>query len=403
MISNNIAAGMLLLSAWGLGACSDKVPGQPVEPTPDPYQPVSSRAAPEWDSLLYRHQGWFGGDGIFAVPADGAEFRSATDSTLSWFFFSDSVIADSVGSSIQRSDFTMVHNCVATLEGKFPDPARFRFHIPRDSAGHPQSLFVPNTNHTRPGDYYWLGDGFVNVALDSTLYLFAYPVRDTVIPGSFFEFEQTGVNLIAIPKGSRPPFPDQRQLETPFFFPLENGSKVTMGSAILVNTEWAGAPHPDGYIYILGVGGQQQGLVVARVLPKDFEAFDRWQFSRGTDWTNDPLQAIPVTRHVSNEMSLSPTADGRYALVYQYFGLEQEVAVQLTRSPAGPYLPARKVWHCREWEADLDYFAYNAKAFPHFSQPGELLVSYNVNSFDFWQDIQKEPRLCRPRFFRVKI
>jgi hypothetical protein len=97
-------------------------------------------------------------------------------------------------------------------------------------------------------------------------------VKDTIVPGSFFEFEQTGVNLIAIPKGSKPPFKEQRQLETPFFFPLENWNKVTMGSGILVNTEWAGAPKPDGYIYVMGVGGQNNGLVIARVKPKEFRA-----------------------------------------------------------------------------------------------------------------------------------
>lgn len=402
MNSNPIKALLPIVALLISGSCSEDVNRSAEDRLAAPSQPANSSPAPEWDSLLYRHRGWFGGDGIFAVPADGAEYRPATDSTLSWFFFSDSVLADTVGDRIERAAITMVHNCVATLEGKDPDPDNFRFHIPRDSAGRPQSLFIPNTPHARPGEYYWLGDGFVNVEMDSTLYLFAYPVKDTVIPGSFFEFEQTGVNLIAIPKGSVPPFPEQRQLETPFFFPLENGNKVTMGSAIMVNTEWAGAPNPDGYVYVLGVGGQQQGLVVARVLPKDFEAFDRWEFSSGTGWTTDPQQARPVTRYVSNEMSLSPTPDGRYALVYQYFGMEQEVAVQLTKDPAGPYLPARKVWHCREWETDLDYFAYNAKGFPHFSKPGELLVSYNVNSFDFWKDILEEPRLCRPRFFRVK-
>ncbi len=360
-------------------------------------------AAPAWDKMLTRNAGWFGGDGLFAIPMDGAEFRPATVKTKTMFVFSDSVVADTVGETITRKDFTMVHNCIAYLDGSEPDPSKFKFFIHKDKDGKPTSLFVPNTPNTRPGEYYWLGDGFVNVEMDSTLYIFAYPVKDTIIPGSFFEFEQTGVNLIAIPKGSKAPFKEQRQLETPFFFPLENWNKATMGSGVLVNTEWAGAPKPDGYIYVMGVGGTNQGLVMARVKPREFEQFEKWEFAKGAEWTTDFLQTKPVTRFASNEMSLSPTPDGRFILAHQFFGMENDVAVQITKNPAGPYLPVHKVWHCREWESDLDYFAYNAKGFPHLSKPGELLIAYNVNSMDFWNDIPKEPRLCRPRFFRLKL
>lgn len=30
-----------------------------------------------------------------------------------------------------------------------------------------------------------------------------------------------------------------------------------------------------------------------------------------------------------------------------------------------------------------NYITYNAKAHSHLSAPGELLISYNVNAFDF--------------------
>jgi hypothetical protein len=155
---------------------------------------------PSGTKLLHRNKGWFGGDGIFAVPLDGAEYVQATEKTKTLFIFSDSVVADSVGETIRRKDFTMVHNCVAYLEGSEPDPDKFSFFINQDDKGNPTSLFVPNTPHAGPKDYYWMGDGFVNVEMDSTLYIFAYPVKDTIIPGSFFEFDQLGVNLIAIPK-----------------------------------------------------------------------------------------------------------------------------------------------------------------------------------------------------------
>jgi hypothetical protein len=403
LYKNLLINGLCLASLLGVASCSPRTKATATPRTADAGQIAKSVGAPDWDKLFTRNTGWFGGDGLFAIPMDGAEFRPATERTKTMFVFSDSVVADTVGETIKRKDFTMVHNCVAFLDGSEPDSSKFNFFINHDQQGNPTSLFVPNTPHTKPGDYYWLGDGFVNVELDSTLYIFAYPVIDTIIPGSFFEFDQKGVNIIAIPKGSKPPYKEQRQLETPFFFPLENWSKVTMGSGILVNTTWAGAPNPDGYLYILGVGGVDQGLIVARVKPKDFEHFDQWMFANGTEWTSDYRQTKPVTRHVSNEMSLSPMADGRFVLAHQLSGIDDEVAVQVSKSPSGPYFPIRKVWQCKEWTEDLDYFSYNAKGFPHLSKPGELLIAYNVNSFDFWNDIPKEPRLCRSRFFKLKL
>jgi hypothetical protein len=390
----------LLLSVSTYGQRSKSQAARQAAPT---GQIDKVSAAAKWDKLLTRNTGWFGGDGIFAIPLDGAEFKPATDKTKTLFVFSDSVVADTIGETIQRKDFAMVHNCVAFLDGSEPDSTKFHFFINKDAQGKPTSLFTPHTPHTKPGEYYWLGDGFVNVELDSTLYIFAYPVIDTVIPGTFFEFDQKGVNLIAIPKGSKPPYLNQRQLETPFFFPFENWNKATMGSGILANTTWAGAPKPDGYIYILGTGGVNQGLIMARVRPKEFEQFDKWEFANGPDWTTDYRKTKPVTHYVSNEMSLSPMPDGRFILAHQFSGMENDVAVQIAQNPAGPYFPTRKVWHCREWEADFDYFAYNAKGFPHLSKPGELLIAYNVNSVDFWKDILKEPRLCRPRFFTLKL
>ncbi len=44
---------------------------------------------------------------------------------------------------------------------------------------------------------------------------------------------------------------------------------------------------------------------------------------------------------------------------------------------------------------------YNAKAHPHLSPPGELLIRYNVDSSDFWGQF-KNADIYRPRFIRLK-
>jgi hypothetical protein len=48
------------------------------------------------------------------------------------------------------------------------------------------------------------------------------------------------------------------------------------------------------------------------------------------------------------------------------------------------------------------HFTYAAKAHPELSRPGELLVSYVVNSFDFGES-STNAGIYRPRFVRVPI
>ncbi|MCB0551138.1 MAG: DUF4185 domain-containing protein [Phaeodactylibacter sp.] len=362
-----------------------------------------STYAADWNELFFRQSGWFGGDGIFGIPLDGKEYVPAGPQTKTLFIFSDSVIGKTKDGKVKKGDFKMIHNLVALLEGPHPKEESFQFYWPTDEEGAPTSLFVPQTPNTRPGEYYWLGDGFVNTDADSTLYIFAYRVQD-VPTGSFFEFEQTGVSIIAIPPGSEPPFREQRQMDTPLFVSLPDGSaKLTFGSGIFVNTASAGAPDPDGYIYAYGVAGLGLSLYVARTLPASFEEFESWEFWNGEGWVADEKQVKPVTNSVSHELSLSPLPDGRYILAHQRYGMMPEVAVQVAKSPVGPFFPIKEAWSCPEVNEDLDYFVYNAKAYPHLSAPGELLVSYNVNSFDFFVDILNDAQFCRPRFIRLKL
>lgn len=105
----------------------------------------------------------------------------------------------------------LVNNCVATIKGN--DPASIKFHI-AGTDKEPVTLFNPKTPASEPGDYYWLGDGFVNHALDSNLYIFAYRMRNTN-DSSKFPFRSVGNSLIVIDHNSKFPFEDQRQLDLP--------------------------------------------------------------------------------------------------------------------------------------------------------------------------------------------
>jgi hypothetical protein len=351
--------------------------------------------APEWTALFNRKSGWYGGDGIFAIPLNGKENTNASDTSKNMIFFSDSMIGE-IENGKPTTSKNMVHNTVAIIEGDQPKADKIKFYWDTDSLGEPQTIFNPKTPSTTSGDYYWLGDGFVNTGKDNTTYIFAYKMRN-LDPKDDWSFTLTKTNLVAIPAGSTPPFKDQRQIETPLsFHGAQPDSNGTFGAGIFVNTIQAGVKNGDGYIYVYGIRGKAKNLIASRVKPEDFEQFDKWTFWNGTEWTGDMQQVANVVDGVSDE-------DGRFLLVFQSAGMSSTVGMRIGAGPAGPFGPVIKLYDCPQTKENKNYFTYNAKAHPSLSKPGELLISYNVNSFDYWKEIQKNPNLYRPRFIKLKF
>lgn len=348
--------------------------------------------APEWSSVFIRNKGWFGGDGIYTIPLNGVEHKPA-DSIL--FIFSDSMIGDIVNDSLQPGS-RMVHNAVAIMKGK-----DIKFSWAENSKGEAESVFEPNTPKTEKSDYYWLGDGFVNQEQNNTLYIFGYRVRN--VSQEAFGFREVGNTLIKIPAGTPPPFKGYEEMDTPLYFTDKEGHIGSYGAGIFVNTAKAGAPKPDGYVYVYGVHGMDKRMMVARVKPAVFDKFDQWRFWDGKSWNKDINKAAVVTNKVSNELSLSPLPDGRYALVFQEGGLSTQISMRIGDSPKGPFGDIIRLYDCSKDAEEKTYVMYNAKAHPGLSAPGELLISYNVNSVEFLKDLQKHPHLYRPRFIKVKF
>lgn len=351
--------------------------------------------APEWTALFNRNAGWIGADGIYAIPLDGKRNQSAGSASETAWIFSDTLIGEISDGQLQPG-LSMVNNTIAYLKGNKPDSESIRFEWATNQEGQPISLFSPELRDAKEKDYYWLGDGFLNTELDSSIYIFAYRMRN-LDPDQEWSFAEMSTDLIVLPKGSRTPFENHRQIQTPLRF-NEGG----FGAGLYVNTKEAGAPDPDGYVYVYGVRGQEKNLMIARVLPKDFETFDAWYFWDGEEWSQDMQNAENIVPHVSNELSVSALPDGRYALVFTLNGLSPVVGLRLSATPYGPFGPVIHLYEADEMEQE-NYITYNAKAHPNLSQPGELLISYNVNAFDFLNEISANPSLYRPRFIRLRL
>nr|WP_292969240.1 DUF4185 domain-containing protein [Allomuricauda sp.] len=379
----------MILSVFGVWA-------QEVSPEVGTYT-FEAGPAPEWTALMERTSGWFGADGIFSIPLDGKEDQGAADKeTL--FIFSDTYIGEVVH-NVPRPGNVMVNNSTAWLKGLEPSGSAIDFEYNTDGKGRPISYFVPDNKNARADEYFWLGDGFVNHEKNDALYIFAYHVHKT--GPNVFDFEQTNVALLKIDEPNRRGMARSAQIATDLGFVHPTGGRVYFGSGIFVNTKEANAPDPDGFVYIYGIMERRKSLVAARVLPKDIEDMDRWSFWNGGQWVEGKENVAEITNAVSNELSVTPTEDGNYLLTFTVLGLSDKVGIRVGTSPVGPFGKIHEVYTCPEYK-EKGLFTYNAKAHYHLSKPGELLISYNTITMDFWEDIQKDASIYHPRFIKVK-
>ncbi|WP_234572640.1 hypothetical protein [Rhodohalobacter sp. 614A] len=366
----------------------------------DTLSSFSVRDAPEWTEMFYRTGEWFGADGVFSFSLDGRESIGAGNGGKNLLIFSDTMTGDVRENTVYN--FKMVNNSVAYITGIQPSDETVEILLNHDTDGNPVNYFSPETENSRPDEYYWLGDGFINKEDGNSLNIFAYRVIDN--SNQSWDFEVTGTTLITIPGDDiHPPFENQQQTDTPLYIDIPGLGKGTFGSGIYVNTDWAGAPNPDGFLYIYGLVDPGKQLVVARVKPSELKKFNAWRFWDGTNWNRSINSVKPVTERVSNEVSLTPLKAGRYLLVFQLDGIGDYTAIRIGDSPVGPFGPVQKIRKVPELTDPPGIIPYNAKAHPVLSTEEELLISYNTITMDYFNDILNYPHSYRPRFFWLKI
>ena len=369
--------------------------------------------AQEWTELFARTSGWTGADGIYTLPLSGDDSPGAGARTATLLVFGDTFIG-SVDRGGARVGAAMVNNTLAVLEGAAPDPSRIRFLWRTTADGRPASMIVPRTPRGRevPNGYYWLQDGAV---VGDAWYCFPVLIGPNPAGPEGFQFALHDVTRVAVPTTTDPDCPldwsRERQVDTPLHYQDGDGHVVHFGAALLPNTRQSGAPQPDGFVYVYGLlqagGPVPHRLVVARVPEAAFadDAFAAWRFWDGGRWQPDRTRVAPVAPAVSPEASVSPLVGGgwhgRYALTCQ---LRDTVALYLADGPAGPFRDPVPLWRCPETRAPdrpAGVYVYNAKAHPHLALPGELLVSYNVNTTR-WDEHLRHADIYRPRFLRVR-
>jgi hypothetical protein len=291
------------------------------------------------------------------------------------------------------------------LEGGEPDPCKLAFHWNK-AGDKPASQLVPTTPKalSEKGTYYWLQDG---TSIGGRFYCLPMIIGPFPEGPEGFEFKVHGVTLVSAPIGQDgPDFKEQTQVDTPLYFISSSGKVTYFGAAIMPNTNEAGSPNPDGYVYIYGLQNHDVvKLVAARVEAEQFEDFEAWTYWDGTSWSQEKERVVPIAEETSCEVSISPmtggSLEGKYIVAFQQGRISNYVSIYIGDSPVGPFTTSIPIHYCREPDEGNNIYAYNAKGHPHLSKPGELLISYNVNTTS-WAAHEKHASIYRPRFIRLR-
>lgn len=366
---------------------------------------ITVREAPEWTTLFKRQRDWTGSDGIYALPLNGYEGSGHAQPGRQILIFGDTFIGE-VDERGRRQNYRMVYNTLATLDGGQPDSNKLHFLWGENGDGGDGAFFTPCTAQAQGAGecWYWLQDGFVQ---DGFFYLLPILVAKDLHGPSGFQFRCFGTCLIKVPVGKHgPEWARHVQVDAPFFHVNEK-RQLFFGAAFMPNTQAAGAPNPDGYIYIYGryqgEGDDEVKLAVARVASAAFAKWDAWRFWDGSGWSAEIADAAHLGRG-GPELSVTPVASGplrgKYLLVSMQ--VEQALYIRIGESPVGPFGPRINIYRASESDAGQEIYTYNAKAHPSLSPAGEWLISYNVNSRN-WDHLIENADIYRPRFLSMKI
>jgi hypothetical protein len=358
--------------------------------------PWSAVAAPDWTAMFVRTSGWTGADGVYSFPLDGNDgLGSATAASRTFFTFSDTFVG-TVNASGARVDTTMVNNTNAILAGNAPGD--IAFHVRTGPDGKPVSMVVP----PEAGQWIWPNDGVVQ---DGTVYMSG--LRMKTGSGGAFNFAVDGMVWMTASASDAVPFGGSYTVaDAPMLYaPAANGhGDMSFGVAVMPLTRTAHAPHPDGFIYVYGVRNDDgnKKLLVARVKQAQLLTASAYRYWNGSKWVADIMKSAPVAGRMASEFSVTPLPDGRFLNVFQLDALSTTIAVRYGASPTGPWGPAIPVYACPETALGKNVYTYGAKAHPHLSAAGELLISYHVNTFSFTQNIQ-DADIYHPRFIRLPL
>ncbi len=383
-------------------------------PLPAAEPPLPAVVDDAWNAAFTRTNGWTGGDVAGSIDL-------GDDRTL--WLFGDTWIG-SVADRRHAPSAKLVNNSIAvqtTVNGSAVTPKDFDFRWGNaEDKKEPAAWIVPDaavrqrlavlTGEQQKVWYWPTGGGTVVMAPNGKerLIVFLFVVVKQPGKSGVWAFRTVGSAMAIIDNFQEPPEKWRvRQLLIPFSIE-EPTTKEGQGEPA---TTW-GVATVEAYIYgVQRESALNQRLFVARVRESQFDQLDEWAFYAGKDrwtkdhWSGDANDAKPIANGVVSELTvelrdaIKPNA---FVMVHSEPALGSRIFVRTASRPEGPWSEPKVVYRAPEPDRDKSYFAYAAKGHLDLSQPGELLISYVVNSHDF-NKMVNDASIYRPRFVRVKL
>ncbi|MBD3226491.1 MAG: DUF4185 domain-containing protein [Caldithrix sp.] len=347
---------------------------------------------PEWTALFDRDSGWTGSDATYSIPFSAYDAPGNPEDDTTMFLFGDTFIGE-VDENNARKNSQMIRNSIGSLNTKSPVEDEISFHWETDDQNQPEALFKADTPNSGEGDWIWPMDG---IRIDDRFYIYGLRLFD---PSGLVSFEIDGVTLISFELDADHNIINYRQVDAPLFHKDDDGIEIVIGQAVMPMTAASGNPGADGYIYVYGPRNRPlnfKQMVVSRVQPEHIEDFEYYEFWDGRSWQSDITNCAVLTDSISQEFSVTPLNDGRFIAVFEFEGW---VCTRYGDGITGPFEPVQYLYDCPEDTMYVGGYVYNAKAHPHLSDGGNLLISYNVNTSDY-NELYDNADTYRPRFIR---
>jgi hypothetical protein len=364
-------AGVMATLSAGVGAQSagaaDTPAPQVTSATPDQALTQAWRQFGNAGGGWSDRGGWAASDGTYSAELPGHRVVWLLNDT-----FMGPVNADE---SLPLGN-AFVHNS-AVLGGRdgLPDTT-----VTAGTHEHPESL-VGATVTAPPWDpsgtndhWYWNADGIVD---GGKLRVFEAAQAPTDGPPPF-NFEWTGMDIATFSK----------DLKLESVTPTYSQGNVSWGVELM---------RSGGYVYIYGAEGVpfNKYMHVARARAGHLADHD-WEFFTGDGWSHDPTASARILDNVGSSYSVTPV-DGHFVLTTSDATLGNKIYVATADSPTGPFTNRTAVYTAPEASQSGIYAPYNIAAHPELSRSGELVISYNVNTWSIY-DIYANVNNNRPRF-----
>lgn len=360
-----------------------------------------------WETAFTRSDGWTGADGLGTVRLPGER--------VLWLF-GDSWIGP-VRDGKHAEGSTMVNNAVAVhpirVHAAAAAPAAIDFAWgPAGEDGRPTAWVVPPADervHDKNLRYWPAGGGIVvpDSRGNLALFVFLFRIRDRGTD-DVWNFEGCGsaVARISNPQDPLSRWQVRQTTLTRLPAPLAPGTRIVAWGAAALTTSADAAQQDFAYIYgVDTTDGLNKKLLLARAPGDSLDRFESWTFRTGTGWSSDPANAAPIADDVMDEFSINrieTPAGTRYLMIYSKPILDDHIVARIASAPEGPWSQAKEIYRCPEPAQDRRLMAYSAKAHPELSADGTLLITYCVNSNDFWH-MAANAWIYRPRFICMPL